>query len=324
MAVRPTKKPAKNNSKKRTPADAKTLLSKNRKLKTPKYRSFRLQKRIKATAPKLPSIWRLFRTSVSTLWAHKKLFAGVVVVYGLLNILFVTGINAGGSISGLKTSLQQVTDGSLNTGAALFAYMLGNTGSATGNGAGYQVILAVLASLAVIWTLRQVYAKVTIKVRDAYYQSMRPLVPFLLVVAAIGLQLIPLLLGAILYSTAVGGGVAVFLVEKIMWGVLFALLALLSLYMVSSSVFALYIVTLPDMTPMRALRSARDLVANRRWSVVRKIIIIPIIFLVLAAVIMIPVILFLTPIAPWMMFALFMIAIAIFHSYMYALYRALL
>jgi len=106
--------------------------------------------------------------------------------------------------------------------------------------------------------------------------------------------------------------------------VLFALLALLSLYMVSSSVFALYIVTLPDMTPMRALRSARDLVANRRWSVVRKIIIIPIIFLVLAAVIMIPVILFLTPIAPWMMFALFMIAIAIFHSYMYALYRALL
>lgn len=323
MATKSAKKPSKSTAQKHT---ARTTAKKPlaRKLKTPKYRSFRLQKRIKATTPKLPNVWRLFGTAITTLWNKKKLFGLIIVIYGLLNILFVTGINAGGSISGLKNSLQQITNGSLDTGAALFAYMLGNTGSATGNGAGYQVILAVFGSLALIWTLRQVYNKTNVRARDAYYQGMRPLVPMLLVLAVIGLQLLPLLFGAVLYSTAVGGGIAVFLVEKIMWSVLFALLALLSLYMICSSLFALYIVTLPDMTPLRALRSARKLVANRRWTVIRKVLFIPIIFLLVAAAIMIPVIMFLTPVAPWMMFALSTVALAVFHSYMYALYRALL
>jgi len=322
MAAKPAKKPAKTSGKSRTVQVAKKPLA--RKLKTPRYRSFHLQKRIKATTPKLPNVWRLFGTAIATLWNKKKLFGLIILIYGLLNVIFVTGINAGGSISGLKNSLQQVTNGSLDTGTALFAYMLGNTGSATGNGAGYQVILTIFGSLALIWALRQVYNKNDITARDAYYQGMRPFVPVLLVLAAIGLQLLPLLFGAILYSTAVGGGIAVFLVEKIMWGVLFALLVLLSLYLLCSSLFAIYIATLPDMTPLRALRSARRLVAHRRWTVIRKILFIPIIFLLVAAVVMIPVILFLTPIAPWMMFALSTVALAVFHSYMYALYKALL
>jgi len=322
MATKPVKKTAKTPGKNRAAKVAKKPLA--RKLKTPKYRSFRLQKRIKAATPKLPNVWRLFGTAIATLWNKKKLFGFIILTYGLLNVLFVTGINAGGSISGLKNSLQQVTNGSLDTGTALFAYMLGNTGSATGNGAGYQVILTVFGSLALIWALRQVYNQNDITARDAYYQGMRPFVPVLLVLAAIGLQLLPLLFGAILYSTAVGGDIAVFLVEKIMWGVLFALLVLLSLYLLCSSVFAIYIATLPDMTPLRALRSARRLVANRRWTIIRKILFIPIIFLLVAAVVMIPVILFLTPIAPWMMFVLSTLALAVFHSYMYALYKALL
>ncbi len=53
---------------------------------------------------------------------------------------------------------------------------------------------------------------------------------------------------------------------------IFFLLAMLTLIYVKSSLFALYIVTLPDMTPMKALRSARELARYRRWTVLRKIL----------------------------------------------------
>jgi hypothetical protein len=94
--------------------------------------------------------------------------------------------------------------------------------------------------------------------------------------------------------------------------------------MVSSSIFALYIVTLPDVTPMQALRSARELVRYRRWSIARKVLFLPVSLLVIAAVIMVPVILLVTPASEWVFFILSMLSIAVIHSYMYSLYRELL
>jgi hypothetical protein len=94
--------------------------------------------------------------------------------------------------------------------------------------------------------------------------------------------------------------------------------------MLSSSLFALYIVTLPDMTPLTALRSARQLVRYRRWTVLRKIFWLPVALLILAAVIMVPIIIWLTAIAQWVFFLLTMFSLVATHAYMYNLYRELL
>jgi uncharacterized membrane protein YoaK (UPF0700 family) len=94
--------------------------------------------------------------------------------------------------------------------------------------------------------------------------------------------------------------------------------------MISSSLFALYIVTLPDMTPFKALRSARELVRHRRWTVLRKILFLPIILLVVAAIIMLPIIIWLTSLAQWVFFLLTMFALVAANAYMYTLYRELL
>jgi hypothetical protein len=94
--------------------------------------------------------------------------------------------------------------------------------------------------------------------------------------------------------------------------------------MLASSLFALYIVTLPGMTPIRALRSARGLVRYRRWTVIRKILWLPLLLLLVAAVIMLPIIIWLTAVAQWVFFILSMFALLAVHSYMYALYRELL
>ena len=94
--------------------------------------------------------------------------------------------------------------------------------------------------------------------------------------------------------------------------------------MICSSLFALYIVTLPNVTPMKALRSARQLVLHRRFLVLRKILFMPLALLVLGAIIMIPLIIFLTFAAEWIFFLLSMFVLTVVHAYMYTLYRELL
>jgi len=94
--------------------------------------------------------------------------------------------------------------------------------------------------------------------------------------------------------------------------------------LISASIFALYIVALPEMTPIKALRSASALVKNRRWSVMRKLLWIPLVFSVLAAVIMLPIIVVAAPLAPWVYFVLSILALLALHSYLYTLYRELL
>jgi hypothetical protein len=300
-----------------------------RKLKTGKYRSFRLQKRaIKPTRLKLPSSFRLLKTSLGVLKRNWKLFGGIILIYCVLNILFVRGLSGGGDLGNLKSTFDQIVTGNwghLSTGITLFVYLLGSSGNTTSGTAGaYQSILLIIVSLVLIWVLRQVHAKHKVNIRDGYYKGLYPMIPFVLVLCVIALQLVPGIIGTQIYNLVTSSGIATLFVEKAVWGLLAFSLILLSIYMICSSVFALYIVTLPDMKPVQSLRAARQLVLYRRWSVVRKVIFLPIVLLVLSFVIMLPLILFATPVAPWAFFLLTMIGVAIIHSYMYALYRSLL
>jgi len=185
-------------------------------------------------------------------------------------------------------------------------------------------MLLIIVSLATIWALRQVYNNNAIRVRDSFYKGVYPLVPFILVLLVIGLQLLPLLIGGTLYSIVISSGIAVGLLQELLWALLFLGFALISLYLLSSSLFALYIVTLPEMTPFKALRSARDLVRHRRWLVLRKILFLPLILLILAAVILVPLLVIVTPIASWIFLLLSLASLVVVHSYGYALYRELL
>lgn len=303
----------------------KTVAKPRRLSKPPKGRLARLRYKHPV---KLPNVWQLTRAAAGVLWQHKRLFAGITLVYGLLNLVLVQGLASSADVSSLKDGFNQVFTGhfgALASSLSTFAALVGSAGNGSSPTAGaYQLFLGITTSLAVIWALRQLFAGSRLRVRDTYYQGMSPLVPFILVLVVIGLQLIPLLLGGALYSTVITNGIAVHGAEKLGWALLYAVLALLSLYMVSSSLFALYIVTLPDMTPIKALRSARQLVRFRRWTVLRKILCLPIVLLVVAAVIMVPIIIWLTPLAQWVFFLLTMFALVAAHTYLYNLYRELL
>jgi hypothetical protein len=315
-------------TKKKAPANntmAAEALDQPRLIRMPTYKSLRFHKRIKHPR-KLPSSWKIFKESVMIIWSAKKLFAGIVAIYGLLNIVLVRGFGSTNNITQVKTAL----DGSSGLthvlgGLSLFAGLTASSGNnATSTSGVFQLLLVLVISLVVIWSLRQVFAGITIRVRDAFYQGTYPLVQFILVLIVVTLQLIPAVIGFGLYSLVVSTGIASLAAEKIIWGLLSALLALLTLYMVTSSVFALYIVALPNMTPMKALRSARDLVRYRRWTILRKVVYLPVALFIVSAIIMVPIILTITGAATWIFFILSMAGIVIIHGYMYTLYRELL
>src|SRR6185312_895209 len=193
-----------------------------------------------ATEPvRLPNAWRLTKKTAQLLWQHKGLFIGITLVYGVLNLILVQGLATGTDVSSLKHTLNQVFTGhlgSLASGLTVFVVLIGSAGNGSSQTAGaYQLFLALITSLAVIWALRQLLTSARLRIREAYYRGMYPLIPFILVLLVIGLQLVPLLIGAGLYSTVITNGIAVHVAEKVLWAIIFALLAALTFYLISSS-----------------------------------------------------------------------------------------
>lgn len=274
----------------------------------------------------LPKARILFAHALRQMWGNKKLFIGIVSIYGVLNLVLVRSVAGSSDLTALKDTLDSVlhgVGGKIASSAASFGYLLATSGSAQVSGL-YQYVLVLICSLAFIWALRQTFAKHTVRVRDAFYSGMYPLIPFILVAFIIAIQLLPLIGSGALYNLVVANGIAIGFWEKTLFFIFFVLMAFWSLRMITASIFAGYIVTLPDMTPMQAVREAKQLVYGRRLLLWRKLIFLPIILLLLSAVLELPCILFATSLAPWLFFVISMVALPVTHGYMYNLYREML
>lgn len=297
--------------------------------KKPQYKSFRLHKRIKHPAPKIPNWWQLTKKSLALMSANKKPLIWFFVVYGLLTLLLVRGFTSSVDVAGIKDSLQEdygLSDSDAAvSGLAAFSVLLNSGTQASSEIAQlYQIILLLLASLALIWLFRQQQAGNRVGLKMAIYRGMYPLVPFVFVLFVIAIQLLPAFIGSFLFSTVLSNGLAVNGFEQLLWLLLFVATLLLSLYMLSSSVVAAYVVTLPEMTPMTALKQARGLVRFRRVSVMRKILAIILVFLLVNVIVVLPLIFFAPLAAEWLFFAITILAVPFVHGYLFSLYRELL
>jgi hypothetical protein len=268
----------------------------------------------------LPSVFTLVKRSFRLLVEHKRLFAGITAVYGLFSIALVTGLGYGIDIASIRDSVGNRVLGSVST----YTQLLGSSSTSNDQAAGvYQLILLLIVSAATIWALRQVWGGEHPRVRDAYYKGMYPLIPVLLLLVLITVQLLPMVIGSAIYQAILVNGIAQS-GELIIWGVLSVVLSLVSLYFLASTLIALYAVTIPDMTPMLALKSARELVRGRRWTVLRKILFLPLFLLLVVGVLMLPIILLVPKIAEAALIIIGILVVPVVHSYMYHLYRELL
>ena len=273
----------------------------------------------KQTAPTsfsvLDQVFRLFQK-------HWKVLGGIMLVYLVLNIVFANGLS---TVINNFSSVKDNLAASRNFSGALdgFGSLLGGSAGGSESASVIQSVLVVLASLVIIWALRQLLAGKKFSVKEAYYGSMFPLIPFLLVILVIIIQLLPITLGAglvaLIVSALSSSGLATFIMV-----LLFLPLFAWSVYMLSSSIFALYIVTLPDMQPRQALRSAKKLVSFRRLKIIRRLLFLPIFILVVMAVVILPLILYVHILVVAVFYLLSILAFLFAHTYLYTLYRGLL
>lgn len=286
-------------------------------------------KKPKIVRPDLPKARNIFKISLHRLKAARMAVIGVTLVYGAGVMLLVRGFSASQDFQTLQVLLDGLLNGAtgkLKSIGLQLTFLFGGGGNENTlpNASLYQMILLVICSLALIWIFRQSQAKKSVSTKAAFYNGMYPLVPFLLILFIIGFQLLPLTIGSFLYSALIQNGIVVYGWEKLLALTVFILLSLWSLRMITASMFAIYIVTLPEMAPFRALRSAKELVRGRRLMIWRKLLLLPIVLFVGTTVIILPFLLFLTPFTVWVFFLLSTAWFALIHSYLYTLYRELI
>jgi hypothetical protein len=289
------------------------------------------QQRVKAKieARKLKPIVGSFKLTWRVLQIFRqywKTLGGIVLVYLILNIIFASGIsNVNTTFSDIKNDLNTGGGQALWHAAGGFGALVASSGdSSTTTCSALKSMLFVIESLVIIWALRHLLSGQDISVKLAYYRSMTPLIPFLLVVFMVIIQLLPLTLGGIILAAVASSVFTSTTIATIFTTIVFLILTAWSIYMVSASIFALYIVTLPDMLPRQALKAANDLVRFRRLPVIRKVLFMPLFILAVMAAVIIPLIVYAKFIVPVAFYTLSMLAILFIHTYLYSLYRELL
>lgn len=300
-----------------------------RKLKRPAYQSFKLQKRIKHQIPRVDSGTKIFRESLKLIWKQKRFFIKYGIIYSFLILFLVKKLGGGINVAEVKSSFQEYLKGdfdNLNTSLTLYGLLVGSAlNTASDSARIYQSIFLLMFSLAAIWALREFVAgRKVAQLRDAFYKGMGPIVPFLFVFLVVLLELIPFYIVQSVYGYAIAQYFIVSAVEQGVWLFILFLGAVASLYLMSSTIFALYIVCLPDMTPTRARLAARKIVNLRRFMVVRRIAVLPLYMILLGAVLMLPVIFFVPRFSEIMFYITLMIFLPLVHTYLYKLYRQLL
>ncbi len=133
----------------------------------------------------------------------------------------------------------------------------------------YGSFATLIMNIAVITTVMKLKAgskKVTIG--EAYYAGTTRFVAFMCVVGLLGLQLIPLLIGGLIYiSGSTGATVGLGAVEMVLLGGIWLLFALPTFRWLTRSVFALYLVQEADVNPIAAVKLSSSLVRGKGWRV---------------------------------------------------------
>lgn len=277
----------------------------------------------------MPGSFKLTGLTLRLLADNWRLLAGIMAIYLVLNSVFASGLSSLNlGVSDIKEALNDISGGSYGGIAAAlgtFAVLLTSSGSSASQTASVlQAALVVVVSLVIIWTLRHILAGQKVALKQAYYSSTGQLVPFLLVIGALVLRILPLALGALLLQSLSSQGSAAGTPETVLFLLLFVGLATWSIYMLCGAAFALYIVTLPDMTPRQAISSSKELANFRRLKILRKFIFLPLAVLFIIGAIIIPLIYVLPPLVAPVFYVLSAGSLLFTHTYLYNLYRSLL
>ncbi len=290
----------------------------------PAVKKTKKKKTTKKQGP-VPSSFSLLGSTFRFFYQHKRKLLGIAAVFFVLYLVMIRS----GSTFNLESTDQLISNelgtNELVNKAVLTGILIGSGGSSESSiGSLSTFLLIVLGSLAFIWAIRRLQAGKNFRIRDAYYRGMYPLIPFILVVFLISLQLIPFAVGGFLYATAEVNGLIGSLLERAVFVSAWVALGLLSVYWLANSLMGIYAVTLPDIYPLQALRSTKQVVKGRRWSIFLKIAALVIFLIVVTSLVLLLTVLALPIVAVYVYDLLLVLALLFTHIYLFKLYRSLI
>lgn len=264
------------------------------------HRSFRKTRRRDAVKPLvLPGYFAFTGLVNKTLWQHKKTFLLLALVYAVLYGVLV-GLGSQETYSALTDTLRttgsEVFQGDwAQVGQASLLFLtittVGISSTPTEAQQIYAALLALLVWLTTVWLLRSYMAGHKVKLRDGLYSAGAPLVAIFIITLVMLVQLIPVAVAALGYAAALSSGLLTGGVEAMLFWFAAGLLGVLSAFWITSTIFALIIVTLPGMYPFRALKTAGDMVLGRRVRILLRWAWMSLVVLLSWVVVLIPVIL---------------------------------
>ncbi|MDR2063617.1 MAG: hypothetical protein LBQ02_02385 [Candidatus Nomurabacteria bacterium] len=310
------------------------------------HRSFRLTRKEDYKKPHPPAQYIKFIFQVfGMIKKNKKVFFRLLLVSALASIALV-GIMSQDRYESLNEAMDETSDEVVAGNFSGFGKttMLFITTVATGglnqnpteSQQIFNVLIMILIFLATIWILRQRLAGNDVRMRDALYNAFSPLVSIMLVFILLLVQLIPIFVAFIVYSSAVETNFLSNGFYALFFWIAAGGLGLLSVYLAVPTVIAVIAATAPGLYPMQALHNAGELVLGKRFKIIFRFIwgvvgILPVWIIVVLPAILLDSLLkefsdFFEgwPIVPVAFLLVSLFSVVYFSTYLYMYYRRLL
>lgn len=275
------------------------------------HRSFRRSYREDYNRPfEGPGLLSHAVTSFKIIFKNWKIFLPLVLLVAVLNV-FLVGLMNEDTFVQLQKSIDETSEdiqmGKLGTFAksGLLLVSTITTGGLAQNQTEVQQIFAtllfIITWLVTIYLLRHILAKHKVKLRDGLYNALAPFISTLIVGLVIFIEAIPAMIVIIAYSAAVATDFLSTPFYALIFFIFAALLTLLSVYLISSSLVAMVAVSAPGLYPLVAIHTANDLLAGRRIKFIIRVLYLIVTLVVVWVIVMLPLIaldLFLKSILP--------------------------
>lgn len=268
--------------------------------KNPLHRSFRRSYREDYERPfEAPGLLSHAIDAFKMLFKNWRLFLPLILIIAILNIVLV-GLMSEETYVTFQNSLdetaKEIKAGELGTFARsglLLISTITTGGLSQGMTESQQfsaVILFLITWLVTIYLIRHRLAGHKLKLRDGLYNALAPFISTLIVLAVIFVEAIPLMIVVITYSAAVATNFLATPFYAFIYFVFAALLILLSVYLISSSLIALIAVSAPGLYPLVAVSTARELLMGRRIKFIIRVIYLFFVLIVVWVFVMLPLI----------------------------------
>ncbi len=293
-------------------------------MKKPKINK-KILKRDKTNKPKrIAFLWFHLARAWQDVTIFWRSMIGVVAVYAVTYIVTVIGLNfVIPSLSSVGTTSPDTAiqnsgalDKSFSAISKSFSFVNGDQSSTL-----VQILLFLVASLAFVWTLRKIKQLKRVKISEAYYNGTAQIVALFLLCLWYLAYLIPIAIGTAIISIA---SYSSSLVESIVIFGLFGMLTWLTLWLYSIYWPAFYIITLPNMRPMKALHSAKKITKANRLNISIQVVGYIMLVVIVGIIVLLPIALILPPVTPYIFLVYVFVLFGYSHTFMFAIYRSLI